>query len=44
MADSNFGLVVLNILIKNNCLLESRKLWKSMKDVDFHVILPSIKI
>jgi hypothetical protein len=27
-----------------NCLLDRGKLWKSMKNVDFHMILPSIKI
>jgi hypothetical protein len=44
LAYSNFGPVVLTILIWNNGLLERGKLWKSMKNVDFHMILPSIKI
>jgi hypothetical protein len=38
------GPVVLTILIWNNGLLERGKLWKSMKNVDFHMIFPSIKI
>jgi hypothetical protein len=43
LADSNFGPVVLNILILKKCQLKRGKLWKSMKNVDFHMILPSKK-
>jgi hypothetical protein len=31
-------------LIKQNWLSERGKFWKYMKNVDFHMILPSIKI
>jgi hypothetical protein len=43
LADLDLGPVVLSILIYKIFLLERGKLWKSMKNVDFHMILPSKK-
>jgi hypothetical protein len=44
LADSDLGPVVLSILIKKKYRLERWKLWKSVKNVDFHMILPNKKI
>jgi hypothetical protein len=44
LADSDLGPVVLSILILKKYLLERGKLWKSVKNVDFHMILPNKKM
>jgi hypothetical protein len=44
LADSDLGPVVLSILILKKYLLERGKLWKSVKNVDFHMTLPNKKM
>jgi hypothetical protein len=44
LADSDLGPVVLSIFILKKYLLERGKLWKSVKNVDFHMILPIKKM